>query len=224
MHTDRSKTSTTKEGKAPHPLSAEGAEAQVSEEDFLGIRALKKRRIPKGYRPDEMDRRIRTERLKTEVRLLKEARRMGVRTPIVLDLSVAASEFIMEKVDGRPVTEIIQDPTSPKELLLEIMEHLGVAIGRLHAAGIAHGDLTASNVIWTGKEVALIDMSMGTRTPELEDKGIDLHLVEEDMNTLTALSAKLNARFLEGYRVGNPSEGETVIKRAHEIKGRVRYS
>jgi Kae1-associated kinase Bud32 len=214
-----------KKEKRSDPISAEGAEAKVGDDTFLGLSVVRKTRIPKSYRPQEMDQRVRMERLKTEVRNLREARNLGVRTPLVLDLNLSGGgEFVMEKLDGRTLTDMIMDPATPMSLVLEALEKLGEALGKLHAGNLAHGDLTASNVIWTEGDVALIDPSMGTRASELEDLGIDLHLVEEDLNTLSKHSTKFYEQFLEGYRKGNPSAAKRVIERAQEIKKRVRYS
>jgi Kae1-associated kinase Bud32 len=224
MAQSRDSHKTKKDGPSD-PVSAEGAEAKVGDDTFLGLSVVRKTRIPKSYRPEEMDKRVRMERLKTEVRNLRESRNLGVRTPLVLDLNLSGGgEFIMEKLEGRTLTDMIMDPSTPLGLVRDALEKLGEALGKLHAGNLAHGDLTASNVIWTGDNVALIDPSMGTRAPELEDLGIDLHLVEEDLNTLSKHSADFYERFLDGYRKGNPSGAKRVIGRAQEIKKRVRYS
>lgn len=192
--------------------------------DFLGVPALRKVRLPKEYRPAGLDAKIRTERLRAEVRLLCEARRIGVRTPRILDVDEDSHTLVLERVAGRTLTALLLDPGSGGETLPGVMEELGVALGRLHAGGVSHGDLTGSNVIWTGEEVVFLDMSMGSRTPELEDLGIDLHLVEEDLQTLAPDAGGLYERFLAGYDRGNPSGSARVRRRASEIKGRVRYS
>jgi Kae1-associated kinase Bud32 len=214
-----------RKGQSSQVISAEGAEAKVNDDTFMDLPVVRKTRIPKSYRPEEMDKRVRMERLKTEVRNLKEARNLGVRTPMVLDVDLSGNgEFVMEKVGGRTLTDMILDPASPVSLIGDALEKLGEALGKLHAGNLAHGDMTASNVIWTGDDVALIDPSMGTRAPELEDLGIDLHLVEEDLNTLSPRSSEFYERFLEGYRQGYPAGAKKVIGRAQEIKKRVRYS
>ncbi|NNC24676.1 Kae1-associated serine/threonine protein kinase, partial [Salinisphaera sp. USBA-960] len=59
-----------------------GAEAIVEGE---GATVTKTRR-PKGYRHDALDARLRRERTTQEARLLSEARRVGVPTPVVYDV------------------------------------------------------------------------------------------------------------------------------------------
>ena len=100
-------------------------------------------------------------------------------------------------------------------------------LGRLHAGHISHGDLTSSNVLLpdgpTGP-VAFIDLSMGSRNAGLEELGIDLHLVEEDLKALSARAPSLVRAFHAGYAEGNPEGGQDVRARAKAIRGRVRYA
>ncbi len=205
------------------PLS-DGAEATVVAESYLGLEAIRKTRVSKAYRAETFDRRIRSERLRAEVRLLREARRMGLRTPHVFDIDEAAFAIIMERIPGRTLTEVFTDGKASQQEVLGVAARLGEALGKLHAGGMSHGDLTGSNVVWNGKDIAFIDMSMGSRTPEREDFGIDLHLVEEDFNTLLPDPPIVYQAFLHGYALGNPSGAKKNTARAREIKGRVRYS
>jgi Kae1-associated kinase Bud32 len=201
----------------------EGAEAVVSEVDFCGLRAMRKTRPVKSYRDPELDRRLRSERLRTEVRLLREARRAGVRTPIVLDIDPEEMALVLERLDGPTLTEVLAEPpASPRRV--RAIELWGRALGRLHRAGISHGDLTASNVVWTGEDVGFLDLSLGSRTPGLEEMGVDLHLVQEDLNTLCADRDELFERFLRAYQEAFPNGAAAVLERAAEIQGRVRYS
>ena len=107
------------------------------------------------------------------------------------------------------------------------MRRFGEALGRLHAGRISHGDLTSSNVLLPeGPEgpVAFIDLSMGSRSPGVEELGIDLHLVEEDLKALSARAPSLIRAFHAGYADGNPSGAKDVRARAKAIRGRVRYA
>lgn len=202
----------------------EGAEAVVTTETFLGAPAVRKRRPIKTYRHPSLDRRLRTERLRTEVRLLRDARRAGVRTPVVLDVDMESSTLVMERLEGPTLASVLASapPGSPERG--ERVEAWGRALGRLHAAGIAHGDLTASNVLWCEGDAAFLDLSLGTKAPGLEELGVDLHLVQEDLNTLCPDREELFHRFLLGYRGAFPSGAASVEERAREIRGRIRYA
>ena len=208
---------------APRSRSFEGAEARVSEVDFCGVRALRKSRPVKSYRDPELDRRLRSERLRTEARLLREARRAGVRTPIVLDIDLEDMSLVLEQLEGPTLTEVLADPPGSARRARAV-EKWGRALGRLHAAGISHGDLTASNVLWVGDDVAFLDLSLGSRPASLEELGVDLHLVQEDLNTLCPDRQETYEAFLASYRSAFPQGSGNVVERTEEIQGRVRYS
>jgi Kae1-associated kinase Bud32 len=193
----------------------------------MGLPALLKERESKSYRPKALDDRLRRERTRTEARLLVDARKLGVRTPILYDIDLPKHRLVLEHLPGPTLKELLEDPRLPPETLLESVRRVGQGLGTLHAGGIAHGDLTSSNVLFPdGPEgpPAFIDLSMGSRSPGLEELGIDLHLVEEDLNALHANSAGLLRAFFDGYATGNPNGAKDVRTRAKAIRGRVRYA
>lgn len=204
-----------------------GAEATLRAVDWWGFPAIVKDREAKGYRPKALDERLRRERTRTEARLLVDARRAGVRTPIVYDVDVLHHRLVLEELPGSTLKAILEDTALPPQTARDAVHALGVALGKLHVGGISHGDLTSSNVLYPdgpGAAPALLDLSMGTRSPSVEELGIDLHLVEEDLRALSAESESLIRAFHEGYAAGNPAGHAAVRTRAKEIRGRVRYA
>jgi Kae1-associated kinase Bud32 len=208
------------------PVS-EGAEASIRAVDWWGFPAFLKSREPKGYRPKALDERLRRERTRTEARLLVEARRLGVRTPIIYDLDAERCRMILEELPGPTLKAVLVDPNLPPTDVAQAVRTFGEALGRLHAGRISHGDLTSSNVLLpdgpTGP-VAFIDLSMGSRSAGLEELGIDLHLVEEDLKALSPRAPSLIRAFYAGYVQGNPDGAKDVRARAKAIRGRVRYA
>ncbi len=206
---------------------SEGAEATIRQVDWWGFPALLKARDAKRYRPKALDERLRRERTRTEARLLPEARRLGVRTPIVYDLDGDRCRLILEQLPGPTLKSVLEDPSVPSGSLAASVRAFGEALGRLHAGHIAHGDLTSSNVLLPegpGGPVAFLDLSMGSRNAGLEELGIDLHLVVEDLRALSAKAPSLLRVFYAGYVVGNPRGAKDVRARAKAIRGRVRYA
>ena len=71
-----------------------------------------------------------------------------------------------------------------KESLITMAKNAGIAIGKLHDAEIVHGDLTTSNIMVKeiseilGSEVVLIDFGLGMMKPTMEDKAVDLYVLE----------------------------------------------
>jgi Kae1-associated kinase Bud32 len=206
---------------------SEGAEAEIRAVDWWGFPALAKSRGAKRYRPKALDERLRRERTRTEARLLVEARRLGVRTPIIYDLDVERSQLTLEELPGPTLKAILEDPAIPPATVVRAVTTFGAALGRLHAGRVSHGDLTSSNVLFPGGPdgpAALLDLSMGSRNAGVEELGIDLHLVEEDLKALSARAPSLIRAFHAGYADGNPSGAKDVRARAKAIRGRVRYA
>jgi Kae1-associated kinase Bud32 len=205
----------------------EGAEASIRAVDWWGFPAFLKAREPKKYRPKALDERLRRERTRNEARLLVEARRLGIRTPLIYDLDLDRCRLILEQLPGPTLKEVLGDAANPPAVVEGALRRLGEALGRLHAGHIAHGDLTSSNVLLPdgpGGSVAFLDLSMGSRNAGLEELGIDLHLVEEDIKALSARAPSLLRAFYAGYSAGNPAGGQDVRARARAIRGRVRYA
>jgi Kae1-associated kinase Bud32 len=78
-----------------------GAEAIITLENGV----VKKQRPAKSYRQPTLDERIRQERTLREARIMSEARRHGVLTPIICDVS--RFELKMEWIVGEKLKDII---------------------------------------------------------------------------------------------------------------------
>jgi Kae1-associated kinase Bud32 len=209
------------------PTVHRGAEATLRRVDWWGFPALVKERDSKSYRPKALDDRLRRERTRNESRLLVDARRLGVRTPILYDIDLVHHRLTLEEIPGPTLKNLLEDAALPPDALGAAVRGFGRALGRLHAGGISHGDLTSSNVLYPdgpNGPPAFLDLSMGSRSPGVEELGIDLHLVEEDLKALHPNADHLVRVFLEGYGEGNPNGAADVRKRAKEIRGRVRYA
>jgi Kae1-associated kinase Bud32 len=209
------------------PEVSRGAEASLRRVDWWGFPALLKERDLKSYRPKALDERIRRERTRNEARLLVDARRLGVRTPVIYDVDLHRHRLTIEELPGPTLRQLLEDPALPPDDLPAAVRAFGHALGVLHAGSIAHGDLTSSNVLFPDGPrgaPAFLDLSMGTRSPGLEELGIDLHLVEEDLKALSSRSDALVRAFHEGYAEGNPAGARDVRARAKVIRGRVRYA
>ncbi|MGI0130766.1 MAG: KEOPS complex kinase/ATPase Bud32 [Thermoplasmata archaeon] len=204
-----------------------GAEASLRVVEWMGLPALLKEREVKSYRAKALDDRLRRERTRTEARLLVDARKLGIRTPIVYDIDLAKHRLVLEQLAGRTLREMLEDSSILPEALAGAVRSFGEGLGRLHAGGISHGDLTSSNVLFPEGPAgapAFLDLSMGSRSPGLEELGIDLHLVEEDLKALHPKAETLVRAFFDGYTAGNPSGAKDVRARAKAIRGRVRYA
>lgn len=125
----------------------QGAEAVLSIDELNGRKVVVKERAAKAYRHPQIDRRLRGERLRAEARLFQEARRAGIRVPVIYDIDERKNKIVMEFIDGRQAKEFINDPAVPEEAKASLAHEIGRLAGRLHSRGIVHGDLTTSNIL-----------------------------------------------------------------------------
>jgi len=184
-----------------------GAEAIITRD---GDSVIKWRRS-KGYRLPDLDDRIRQERTISESRIISEARRCGVPTPIVLDIS--EFQLTMEYIDGTKLRDLI-DPL--------LANKVGELVGRLHSCGIIHGDLTTSNMILKNDKIYFIDFGLAYHDQSIEAQGVDIHVFFQIINSSEDLPDQLIEAFKEGYQNYYP-RAEEVLTRVKEIEGRGRY-
>ncbi len=205
-------------------LIKKGAEASLFLEDWHNRKVIMKRRLPKKYRIEELDKMIRSQRTVHEPNIIHKAKEAGVPTPTIYMVDVADANIIMEFVDGKQVKEIL-DHVSPEERL-SLSGHIGGMIGRLHKHGIIHGDLTTSNMILTSYgKVVFVDFGLSDRSKELESKGVDLHLMKRALQSTHYKHAKECFKaVMKGYaEVVGDEEAKNVSEKIREIEKRGRY-
>jgi Kae1-associated kinase Bud32 len=185
-----------------------GAEATVRVEDDILI----KERVPKNYRLRELDERIRKERTKAEARLLSEARRAGVPTPIIYDVENCTIK--MQYLDGTALKHVIDE---------DLSEQIGILVARLHEAGIIHGDLTTSNLILFNEKIYMIDFGRSFFDSSTEAHGVDVHVLFQTFESTHSNHEKLIDAFCRGYRQ-EFKHADEVLERVKEIEKRGRYA
>jgi N6-L-threonylcarbamoyladenine synthase/protein kinase Bud32 len=186
---------------------ARGAEAVVT----IGKGSVTKQRLSKRYRIRSLDARLIAERTRAEARIISLARRSGVPTPILRD--VTGDTLVMERVMGPLLKEV---------LTTENVREAGRMVGRLHTSGIIHGDLTTSNIIVRNGSCVLIDFGLSLVSSEIEARGVDLHVFFQTLESTTVNHRALEEAFIEGYGAEFPGSAE-VLEREQEIEHRGRY-
>jgi Kae1-associated kinase Bud32 len=189
-------------------MIASGAEAVIA----LDGKTIIKTRVHKRYRLKEIDDALRRDRTRTEARLISEARRCGVPTPIIRD--VTEFEIKMEYIDGTALKNII-DPV--------YSELAGELVGKLHSCGIVHGDLTTSNIMFRDGKLFLIDFGLAYIDGTLEARGVDIHVLFQTFESTHEEHEELIGHFKKGYKRTFQGADE-VIQRVSEIESRGRYA
>ncbi|KYH39369.1 MAG: p53-regulating protein kinase [Candidatus Bathyarchaeota archaeon B23] len=204
-------------------LIAKGAEADLwLDPDWNGRRAVIKRRVEKRYRHREIDRELRRLRTLREAEIIHRAKRAGVPTPVIYQVDPEEATMVMEHIEGRRLRDVVAE-LSPEERL-RIFRMAGLQAGRLHRAGIIHGDLTTSNMILTPNRLVFVDFGLAELSTEEEKRGVDLHLMRRMLqSTHFQYAGELLKAFLEGYREEMGEEADGVFRRMEEIARRGRY-
>jgi bifunctional N6-L-threonylcarbamoyladenine synthase / protein kinase Bud32 len=188
-------------------MTAIGAEAVVS----IGEHEVVKTRCNKNYRVGALDRRLIYERTRSEARLVALARKAGVPTPLIRD--VTENTLVLERIQGPMLKEVITP---------ELVRDAGVVVGRLHGAGIIHGDLTTSNILVRNNRCVLIDFGLSHVSSEVEPRGVDIHVFFQTLESTVGNHEELRSWFIRGYESEFPDAGEVLV-REKEILGRGRY-
>jgi N6-L-threonylcarbamoyladenine synthase/protein kinase Bud32 len=191
-------------------MQKQGAEAVVT---VTGTTA-EKRRVSKRYRVPALDKRLIAERTRAEARLIAAARKGGVPTPVMSDIT--EDTIRMEYIEGKLLTSGLSETN---------VEKAGRMVGKLHTGGIMHGDLTTSNLILRARDgrCVLIDFGLSQVTSEIEQRGVDIHVFFQTLeSTAPERAESLKAAFIAGYK--ETFEGAAdVIRREYEIGLRGRY-
>ncbi len=207
-------------------LIARAAEAEIRRKGKI----VEKIRVRKGYRNEQLDSSIRKKRTRLEARLISEARRAGVRTPAIIDTDTFSIR--MEYLKGRRLKDLPAISTamrenrrfsaSQKSVIAEMFREIGEAVAKLHDAGIIHGDLTTSNMLYA-EGVYFIDFGLGFRSQRAEDKATDLYLLKEVLeSTHPGIAGSAWKAILKVYREKS-KDGRNVVKALEKIQKRRRY-
>ena len=174
-----------------------GAESIVNFTDYHGRETITKMRIPKAYRNAELDNIIRMSRLRNELSIILKGKELGIPFPNVYDVDSVNYSTTYERISGRTLRGYIKQENGPDN----IMDAIGGFVGRMHTAGITHGDLTVANILVNkyGKPF-FIDTSMGKADSEIEDMAVDLYLFYESLKAVSSNPDLEISHFRTGYQ------------------------
>ena len=191
-------------------LVNEGAEAKIYETRVFGKSILVKVRQPKAYRVKELDTSIRVSRTRKEAHAMLLAKSKGAKVPAVL--AYGKYEIYMEKAEGILLRDILSNADK------HVFEQAGRELGKLHNAGIAHGDFTPANILVKGSKnskIIIIDFGLSTFTSSEEEQALDVLLMKR------SIGKDQFSRFLAGY--SSYAKSGIVLSKLAEIEKRGRY-
>jgi Kae1-associated kinase Bud32 len=198
-----------------------GAEAEIRLSEYMGKTVVTKQRVNKAYRIKEIDRQLIAYRTKEETKLIAEARSHGVSVPLLYDIDLVKGAITMEYLAGSRVKDILNalGETERRQLCVKI----GESIARLHNHDIIHGDITTSNMIYLDDRIHFIDFGLGCKSSELEDKGVDLHVLMEAFESTHSKHSHCFKDVLKGYTKQFQGDASAVVGKIEDIVRRGRY-
>ncbi len=187
---------------------SEGAEADIYLTELFGIRCVIKYRRKKSYMPQKLDETLRLRRTRSEAKAMITARHAGIPVPSVL--LVSRFSVFMEMIDGTMLYEL--DGKLPRSAL----KYSGKILAKLHNSDIAHGDFTKANLMMRKDgSLYVIDFGLAAQTNSIEEKALDLLLLERSLGEEFGTALKEYKRFAVS--------GSVVLSKLKEIETRGRY-
>nr|XP_039248206.1 EKC/KEOPS complex subunit TP53RK-like [Styela clava] len=219
-------------------LLHQGAEAKIYKCEFLGRTAIIKFRFSKKYRHPELDEKLTKKRITQEARSLLRCRNIGVQTPAVyfvdLDMGVLVLEYFdMAQTLKEHIFQAYEKYDTPGQYppeLVQIIENVGQKLAMIHNSDIIHGDLTSSNILVECQEsserknsvkIIFIDFGLSSSSRLVEDKGVDLYVLEKAFLSTHPNSENLFGALIKSYKT-HSTNCKGIISKYEEVKLRGR--
>jgi TP53 regulating kinase-like protein len=103
----------------------------------------------------------------------------------------------------------------------ELSRNIGKTLAIMHDNEIVHGDLTTSNIMMrtfsdatssSDYEVTLIDFGLGMMKPNVEDKAVDLYVLERAFTSTHAGSETMVQKVIASYRQASKKSAQVLSK------------
>jgi len=187
----------------------QGAEAIITLKDNQII----KNRVKKGYRYPELDGKLRIRRTRSEAKIINKLKSI-INVPEIIKTD--KENIIMQHINGKKLSDHLE-----KLDYKEICKQIGESLTKLHNQDILHGDLTTSNMIFKNKKIYFIDFGLGFHSKKIEDKAVDLHLLQQALNAKHfSVAEECFKIILKNYK---PEKSKLIIERIKVIELRGRY-
>lgn len=214
-------------------LLQQGAEGRIFLGEYKGQKCLIKERFVKNYRHPELDTHLTKTRIKAEQKAAERCAKAGVLTPKIFEADVKDRKIYMEYMETSITTkQYINDYLTGEkreELIEKLTSAIGIAVGRMHANNIIHGDLTTSNMLIKPRgegfdeyELVMIDFGLSQYSTTTEDKGVDLYVLERALLSTHSNLEELFPKILDAYCKENVKGSKEVVAKLDEVRLRGR--
>ncbi|KAG2044064.1 kinase-like domain-containing protein [Suillus americanus] len=219
-----------------------GAAIEASEPVLL------KYRFHKHYRHPSLDASLTRQRIAGEARALMRCMRSGVTVPGIRMVDVNEGVLGIEWIDGKSVRQLLPggaelediseleeadeihengaaDPIADYGVSRDaLMDMIGVEIAKMHLADVIHGDLTTSNMMLRKQtsDMVLIDFGLAYHSTLVEDKAVDLYVLERAFASTHPDSEPLFAGVLSAYEKRMGKHWLQIKRRLDDVRLRGR--
>ncbi|KAF9351223.1 TP53 regulating kinase [Mortierella sp. AD094] len=205
-------------------LIKQGAEARVYLAPFCERQAIVKERFVKAYRHPTLDKKLTSRRVIQEARCLNRCQKALIDTPTVYMVDVEKSLIYMEYIEGTSVRDyLVTAEGQTTEAQQKVAVEIGRALGLMHNIDVVHGDLTTSNLLMrqeTGS-VVLIDFGLSYVSQLIEDKAVDLYVLERAFSSTHPNTEVMFAQILDAYGQSGKASKQ-ILKKLEDVRLRGR--
>ncbi len=205
----------------PRELIGQGAEARVYSSTIFGLDTIIKERFAKTYRIPEIDDALRKKRTLMECRALLRCLRFNIRAPFIYYVDMDTFSIFMERINGPDVKTFLRNlegDTIPGAV--EASRQMAAVVRAMHDRGLIHGDLTTSNFIQTPEGVVPIDFGLAYQSDSVEDRAVDLYVLERAMESTHAEGTAMFEAFMKVYN--GDGKMKAVVNRLDVVRARGR--
>ena len=190
-----------------------GAEAVVEIIEWQNSLAISKVRNKRSYRHPDLEKRLVTERLRSESRVIERLLSEGILVPALYEVNIEKSQIIMEFIDGITLEKGLRT-----DKFHEYLVSSAKILSQIHSSGVVHGDPTTSNFM-ISDDIYAIDFGLSTFNDDAESRASDLRVFLE---SLEAHHSEISGReiFLEAYSEWESSKEVLEALEVLELRGR----
>ena len=190
-----------------------GAEAVVEIIEWQDSSAISKVRNKRSYRHPDLEKRLVTERLRSESRVIERLLSEGILVPALYEVNIEKSQIIMEFIDGITLERGLRT-----DKFHEYLVSSAKILSQIHSSGVVHGDPTTSNFM-ISDDIYAIDFGLSTFNDDAESRASDLRVFLE---SLEAHHSEISGReiFLEAYSEWESSKEVLEALEVLELRGR----
>lgn len=218
-------------------MKIQGSEAKIYEGKYLGKDAILKERFKKKYRHVELDKILTAERTRAEVRALNKCFDIGVKCPAVYFVDLQTGCIILERIqNAMTIKDLLTDYYTKEGIagiasLSPLAYKIGSVIAIMHQNSLIHGDLTTSNMLIKKEDTSniflqkpfdlfFIDFGLSKRDVVIEDKAVDLYVLERAISSSHPDSEDFFKAIIKGYL--SIGEANAVLNKLEEVRQRGR--